>query len=299
MEVTTMENKKEFNPKITFKFIENIWQERDHRESEAGIKAIYKGEALPHSFTEMMFSKALKAYEIIRDGKDISEEKVIEILSIYKPETVIKSGSEASIAPIVEEIKKALEHDTNWRDRFLKIFRMSVMNPLFKDYEVEMAKILSNYALICNGLPPIIMYCYSSESMARIIRYGGTDQELGKTLSLLTKRTNRFNRSHEVIPLSEVQKGLCIIQDDLISDYGIKHLSIFGSYARGEQDKYSDLDVVCEVRKDFRSIANLREKIALKIKGAVGMDVDVMIDDLTYDSNQIPVDMFSEKLNQF
>jgi hypothetical protein len=57
--------------------------------------------------------------------------------------------------------------------------------------------------------------------------------------------------------------------------------------------------VVCEVRKDFRSIANLREKIALKIKGAVGMDVDVMIDDLTYDSNQIPVDMFSEKLNQF
>lgn len=293
------QKKNEFNPKITFRFIENIWQKRDHRESEAGIKDVYNKKSLPHSFTEMMFAKALKAYELVCNGEEISMLKIINILKLYKP--VIDTSDEfyELISPLVEKINIALKYDCHWLDRWLDIFKFCILCEPFKDYEIEMAKIFSNYSFIVNGKPPIIMYCYSSEKMANIIRYGGDDKELSKTLSLLIKRTEKFNQVHEIINLSDIEEAINSIQEELINDYGVKHLGIFGSFARGEENKYSDLDVVCEVREDFRNIGNLRETIASRIKEVTGLDVDLMIDDVTYDANQIPVDMFSERINLF
>lgn len=289
----------EYNPKITFKFIENIWQGRDHRESEEAIKAVYRKEALPHSFTEVMFSKALKAYEIISSSNSVDEIKIKDIIKIYKPLLQMNEDDANLLLQLIDKIKVALNYDCHWLEHFLDIYRYCILCPTFKGYEIELGKLFSNYSLIVNHLPPVIMYCYSSEKMANIIRSGGDEEQLRKIMSLLIKRTNKFNKSHKVVPLVEIQQSIYEIQEELKNDYGITHLGIFGSYSRGEQNKFSDLDIVCEVRKDFQNIGNLREMIAARIKEVTGIDVDVMINDVTYDANQIPVDMFNEKINLF
>lgn len=291
--------KNNFNPKITFKFIENIWQARDHRESEAGIKAIYRKDALPHSFTEVMFSKALKAYEIIARVKTIDLDIALSIIKIYESSFKFDDSIKELLLPLIEKIKIALNWDCHWLMHFLEIYKYCILCPIFKGYEIELAKLFSNYALIVNGLHPVIMYCYSSDKMANIIRNGENEEQLAKIMSLLIKRTNKFNKSHEIVPLDEIKKSIYEIQEELKEEYGITHLAIFGSYSRGEQNKYSDLDIVCEVRKDFKNIGNLREMIAARIKEIAGLDVDVMINDVTYDANQIPVDMFNEKIDLF
>lgn len=288
-----------FNPKITFKFIENIWQERDHRESESNIKSVYRKQCLPHSFTELMFLKAMNAYEYICNKDQISINKINDIAKIYLPNFQVSNKNEPEMEELVKMIQEALIYDCRWLEKYLKIFRFCILFSSFKGYEIEMAKLFSNYALIVNGKPPIIMYCYSSEKIANLIRFGGDEKEIYKIITYLIKRTEKFNLVHECIDLTSIESEIMTMHDELINDYGIIHLSIFGSYARGEENEYSDLDVVCEVRKDFRNIGNLREQIASRISEAIGLSVDVMINDVTYDANQVPVDIFKEKINLF
>lgn len=291
--------KNDFNPKIIFRFLENIWQKRDHRESEACLKAVYNGESIPHSFTEMMFLKAYKAYEIICNNEEISLSKASAILNLYKPNIVGNDDTNKSLLALVEKIKEAINTKDNWLENFLDIYKFCILCDSFKDYEIEIAKLFSNYSLLVNGTPPIIMYCYLSDRMADIIRYGNDEKELYKIMEILIQRTKKFNTIHKIIPLHDIKAAIYGIHDELVTEYGIKHLGIFGSYARNEPTKYSDLDIICEVRKDFRNIENLQELIEARIKDETGLDVDVMIDDITYDKNQIPVDMFKENINLF
>lgn len=288
-----------FNQKITFKFIENIWQERDHRESENAIKMIYKKTALPHSFTEIMFSKSLKAYEMIVKSKDIDQQLIYSILKIYKPTIELLNDELNCFEPIIIEIKNMNLESESWIDSFVKIFKLSVLIQCFRGYEIEMAKLLSNYRLIKANDRPIIMYCYSSQKMANIARTNGDYEKMKKIFKFLIKRTNKFNQCHDLIELDDIKKILMDLKNDLMTKFGITYLGIFGSYSRGEQNEYSDLDILCKVRDDFKNISNLKDEIASFIKDAVSIDVDVMIDDVTYDADQIPVDMFTEKIQIF
>ncbi len=289
----------DYNPKITFRFLENIWQKRDHRGSESCVKAIYNKKSIPHTFSEMMFSKALKSYEIICNGEKVCVQKVANILNLYKPNVADNEKTKKALFVLVKKIKRAINDNSNWLNYFIDIFKFCILCDSFKDYEIEMAKFFSNYSLIVCGKPPIIMYCYLSDKMADIIRSGDNEKEIYKIMGVLIRRTKKFNNSHEIIPLYSIKKAIYEIHDELVNEYGIKHLGIFGSYARNEATKYSDLDIICEVRKDFKSIENLQEIIASRIKNEIGIDVDVMIDDVTYDKNQIPVDMFKEKIFLF
>lgn len=289
----------EYNPKITFRFLENIWQKRNHRESEVYLKAIYQKKNIPHTFTEMMFSKALNAYEIICNGEKINEHKVNSIVSLYKPRIIDNDETKKAILILTKKIEKALNNDSNWQKNFLEIFKFCILCKQFKDYEIELAKFFSNYSLIVNGKPPIIMYCYLSDKMADSIRNRNSETELHKMMNILIQRTQKFNIIHKVKSLHSIKEEIYKIHEELVNEYGIVHLSIFGSYARNEATKYSDLDIVCNVRKDFKSIENYQDKIALRIKEEIDLEVDVMIDDETYDKNQIPIDIYKEKINLF
>lgn len=290
---------KKFNPKITFKFIENIWQKRDHRESENAIKLIYKKQALPHSFTEIMFSKSLKSYESLTNSKNITKEIICSILRNYKQTIKLSDEDEKRMEHVICEINNMDLSNDSWIDSFVEIFKTSISISAFNGYEIEMAKLLSNYRLISENKHPIIMYCYASQKMANIAYSNGENVEIKKILNILIKRTNKFNKKHEIVPLKNIVENLLDLREELMISYGVTHLGIFGSYSREEQNEYSDLDIICEVRDDYKNISNLRDEIATAIKEKVEIDVDVMINDVTYDADQIPVDMFTEEIKIF
>lgn len=73
----------------------------------------------------------------------------------------------------------------------------------------------------------------------------------------------------------EVRARLAALLPELRERYAVRSLSIFGSYARGEQTPESDLDVLV----DFDKTPNLYELVGLglDLEEALGMKVDVVM----------------------
>lgn len=69
--------------------------------------------------------------------------------------------------------------------------------------------------------------------------------------------------------LSQIQSKLSIHKGELFQQYHLKNMAIFGSYARNEQKKTSDLDILVEFKSpigiEFIDLANFLEQL-LKIK---------------------------------
>lgn len=74
--------------------------------------------------------------------------------------------------------------------------------------------------------------------------------------------------------LEEIQKLLHKCLPELRKEYGVSSLWLFGSYARGEQHKRSDLDVLVE----FDEVPNLPKFISLerKLREITGIKVDLV-----------------------
>jgi hypothetical protein len=65
----------------------------------------------------------------------------------------------------------------------------------------------------------------------------------------------------------------------ILNRHGVKTAAIFGSYARGEESKKSDIDILIEYRRDDKNLFDLAElKIDLEKKLSKKVDI------LTYGS---------------
>lgn len=60
----------------------------------------------------------------------------------------------------------------------------------------------------------------------------------------------------------------------ILKQEGIKKASIFGSYARGEAKKNSDIDILVEIRKDLSLLDII--KIQNKLEDKLGKKVDLI-----------------------
>src|SRR3989344_225567 len=71
--------------------------------------------------------------------------------------------------------------------------------------------------------------------------------------------------------LKQIQTILASNKDELRKRYKVRELGIFGSYARGEQKKSSDVDILVEFNSnatlfDFVGVGNyLEEKLKIKV----------------------------------
>ncbi len=289
----------DYNPKIKFKFIENLWQERDHRESEQGIKQVYSNKILPHSFTEKMFYKCMMAYERLFNGGILTTKKVIDTYLIFKEKYNFTNENKIVIEEIVTLVNQELCSVEPIETNFIAIFKKVITSRVFMDFDIEMAKLLANYILVMNNKPPIIMYCYSTNKMANLVRYNVDDSEILKVLNLLITRTNRFNVKHKYLSLDEIKSCLYQNIDYFKEKLGLQHMYIFGSYSRNEQTEYSDLDLLCYVADQYAYMANLKRDIAMFARQITGIDVDVLINNISFDPKQVPVDIFIDKIKIF
>jgi predicted nucleotidyltransferase len=78
-----------------------------------------------------------------------------------------------------------------------------------------------------------------------------------------------------MIQLEHIRKCVKANEKKLTEDYKVKEIGIFGSYARGEQQEKSDLDILV----DFKEVIGLFKFIALEryLSELLGVKVDLVM----------------------
>ncbi len=74
--------------------------------------------------------------------------------------------------------------------------------------------------------------------------------------------------------LAEIRAELLGRKDALRRDYGVKGLSVFGSYVRGEQRKSSDVDILVEFTRPIGLLKFL--KLENELTKLLGVKVDLV-----------------------
>ena len=67
------------------------------------------------------------------------------------------------------------------------------------------------------------------------------------------------------------------VKADLVRQYGVRKLALFGSYARNEQKESSDIDVIVEFEKPISGLRFV--SLAEAIEAAIGLPADVIPSD--------------------
>jgi len=76
--------------------------------------------------------------------------------------------------------------------------------------------------------------------------------------------------------LQEIKQTLKERMPEIKEKYGVKNLSIFGSYVRGEQTPESDIDILVEFEKGKKSFDNYMD-LKFYLEDLFGLKVDLVI----------------------
>lgn len=92
--------------------------------------------------------------------------------------------------------------------------------------------------------------------------------------------------SEKVYTIEEIKEMIC----DILKKYGIEKAYIFGSYARGEANKQSDVDIMIK-KGNLKTLLQL-SALAYEIEQILKKQIDIVIEetytkDIKYDSETI------------
>ena len=74
----------------------------------------------------------------------------------------------------------------------------------------------------------------------------------------------------------EIKRAIEIHREELISKFKVKEIGIFGSYARGEQDETSDIDILVDYSDEYISLFDVLD-LKYYFEGLLGLNVDIVI----------------------
>ena len=98
-------------------------------------------------------------------------------------------------------------------------------------------------------------------------------------VSLAPKYSGSTANPHGIM-LSEVNvmdiKKIKEVAVPILRQYGVEKAAVFGSYARGDQNQDSDIDILIEYAPNARKTLLVRARIINELKNALQRDVDVI-----------------------
>lgn len=283
-----------FNPKITFRFIEYLFQCRPINESGRVLKKIYKNELEPSTDFQRLFVIAINDYNYLYN-KQLNVDDIINLSKLFPTHDLVLNNDQ--LQQLNSLILLVQNSGTSLAD-IAGIFSQTIRLSFINEYKIELAKLLCNYPLITNGEPPIIMYETYTAQAVNLINSNAPQKDIEEVFLLMKERTDRYNNAHEDISLETVKKTLFKNQQILRNHYGVNHLYIYGSYSRNEQTIYSDLDLlIVPTSSSYYNIS--KKRISDFIQNEAKLPCDVSIKNHTFNGNHNPGDIFDGALRIF
>ena len=78
-----------------------------------------------------------------------------------------------------------------------------------------------------------------------------------------------------MLNIEEIIKTLSGYRAKLVSEFGVRNIGVFGSYARGVQTPDSDIDFVVDFADDCQDLFETKYQLRLFLSGLFNKQVDV------------------------
>lgn len=237
----------EINEKIVFKIIYSLDPFYRHEENYLNFRRILKGKIKPKDNVENLFEYCCHLFKTISVNDKI-DNKIFEYRGLkYKD----------NIFDLLKEKYDALT-----------IFKEIIKQRIFNDYSKEMASIIYNATLLKKEQLSIIMTNQLLEQLMSFIDRGIDDSSLQDIIYDCKKKSIFFNQKYDEIKLEDIKRIIISKKTVLLEKYNINKIWIYGSFARGEETVYSDVDIMIEKEEDY-DLKPLRSYLSNLLKRVV------------------------------
>ncbi len=247
------------NPKLARKIarylVEDKFTYEQYHEQSEEFKKIHNSfvEFLALDMNIVTFNSVLKALEI----------------------EIEKNMIELALAS-VKNIKEVME--------LFELFVESYKESRFGEQTLLVFKLIMNHWLFKNGYSLLIIYPSFTKELANLVKYGGDIAVMKRLVTSFYIESYVRNTIVKVRSQEEIIKEIKKIKDVLVLQYGINKLEIFGSYAKGTQNEFSDLDLLIETKDDLNEFEiyamNDYLSVILELKVNIAVQSDFVHDEM-------------------
>ena len=276
--------KKNYNPKIDYLICKYFSSEKIEITSEITWKDIYNSKTLPENANQQMMINCKKALEFIKkDSVGFNMKNIKKCYQLISSENLkLNDNQRRQIEDIVNGFNEERSYDYAGLV-FLKVLQ----NKVFDKFNIEMAKLLHNFVQIkCNYIPTIFYYSQTNKIIELI-----KENEVEGALFIIKnayQKTEHFNIKHRLIHFDELNVIIQKLKPKLIEDFGVVELSVYGSFSRGEENEYSDLDLYIVVNNSGMQPIDNKYRIALLLEKELGIYADVKLCDKGHETDLKP-----------
>lgn len=262
-----------YNPKIDYVFCRDFFYGPKKNNDEMRKRRIYKKELKPRSLQERLMRKAKRILIYIKRAKFSlsSLQKCYFLLTSQKMKLTEKKQEY-----LLNIIKKYRESPMSYFP--YEAFSIVIKRKVFpKKWNLFMAEIIHNFIRIKENKTPVIFSYGKTKNVLFYIENHQNEKALME-FQQLYKRVDALNQVYPYLSLTKVMKIIRKEKEYLKKSFFVDELWIYGSYARKEATKYSDIDVYILVskkemlNKELHIMMYLTEKIGRVVDGHIEMN---------------------------
>ena len=205
------------------------------------------------------------------DMNIVTINSVLKVLEIE----IEKNMIELALAS-VKNIKEVME--------LFELFVESYKESRFGEQTLLVFKLIMNHWLFKNGYSLLIIYPSFTKELANLVKYGGDIAVMKRLVTSFYIESYVRNTIVKVRSQEEIIIEIKKIKDVLVLQYGINKLEIFGSYAKGTQNEFSDLDLLIETKDDLNEFEiyamNDYLSVILELKVNIAVQSDFVHDEM-------------------
>lgn len=244
--------------------------------------------------------------------KDIYNEKINpsnrherQMLKIKKCLNILKKQSILTIE-IIDRIYKILCNYKKYnysKDELINLLKSSneiivlltiLKEKIFSKYNFEMAVLIFNYIRFVKDLIPVVIYPKVRDEILLNINYKNNYPYIKELVKRAIFKCMKKNVKHAYITTKQLINILNDNKKILLKKYKVRHIYIYGSYAKNEASEYSDLDIYIEVTRKYQKNKFHKKEIINYLKSILPMPLDVHVNDEEFNFETY----FSEEIKQ-
>lgn len=276
-----------YNPKLLFKMIAHLTPTMDQVESIKEKKKVFYGQKEPKTPKEKEIKHLKEVFWYLKKRK-FTKQVVLNtyhLLTNKNCDTTMRNHLHVLIHDVIPK-------ESDMFETILNIIRYLAKENVFYHDTQTMCGLICNKVLLMRKYHPVIFYYRTTKKIISQVELDVPEVFSRLQLQKLIHHTKKFNQQQAIKETGEIIETLRIFQNEIKEIWKIQELYLAGSYARGEQNEYSDIDLY--ITKHQYNTYDMNQYFTKLLNHSV--DMIVVEEEM---KNQLNIDIITEKIKIF